>query len=420
MKVALFSHNHAELMAGGAERAAYTLFQHLNNVDGCEATLVARVAPGQLGHDGTIGAFRGRRNEILWVTPGTDHFTQSSLHFERMRRDLKEIVSHINPDVVHFHHYTQFGLEALKIIKEELRIPVILTLHEYILICNHNGQMMKTNMRLCRSSSSAECNACYPDISSGKFFLRKKLIEESLKSVDHFISPSYFLKDRYVEWGVDEEKISVIENLLPDTVIEGSKKKQLSTKNFTDKNEKLRIGYFGQINKYKGAPVLLDAILALPVRMRRRVEVVIFGANLGMQEQSFQDEIKSKMKELGSSVVMYGPYDNSDVIELMSSVDWCVIPSIWWENSPIVIQEARAARVPMLASNIGGMKEKILDGKTGVHFLANSPIDLSKKIEDILSCKINVVMPKIPSSEDNIRLRKEHVNIYKKYIEEIN
>jgi len=58
------------------------------------------------------------------------------------------------------------------------------------------------------------------------------------------------------------------------------------------------------------------------------------------------------------------------------------VPSIWWENSPLVIQEAFAASRPVICSNIGGMAEKVVSGVSGVHFRVNNAADLAKRIEE--------------------------------------
>ena len=167
MRVMVFAHHHAELMSGGAERAAYSLFQQINRTEEHEAVLVAHATHDKLGHDGNFASFRGRENEILWAAPGIDHFTFLSHDHNRLRRDLIELIDYIKPDVIHFHHYTNFGLDAFEIIKEHCNLPILLTLHEYLMICHHNGQMVKhPSMKLCKVSSPAECNACYPDISA--------------------------------------------------------------------------------------------------------------------------------------------------------------------------------------------------------------------------------------------------------------
>jgi glycosyltransferase involved in cell wall biosynthesis len=62
-------------------------------------------------------------------------------------------------------------------------------------------------------------------------------------------------------------------------------------------------------------------------------------------------------------------------------VDWVVVPSIWWENAPLVIQEAFAHGRPVICSDIGGMAEKVTDGVDGLHFRAGDPQSLADTIE---------------------------------------
>jgi glycosyltransferase involved in cell wall biosynthesis len=64
----------------------------------------------------------------------------------------------------------------------------------------------------------------------------------------------------------------------------------------------------------------------------------------------------------------------------MAAVDWVVIPSIWWENSPLVIQEAFHFGRPIICSDIGGMAEKVHDGVDGLHFRAGDSRDLADVI----------------------------------------
>jgi glycosyltransferase involved in cell wall biosynthesis len=62
----------------------------------------------------------------------------------------------------------------------------------------------------------------------------------------------------------------------------------------------------------------------------------------------------------------------------MKACDFVLMASKWWENSPVVIQEAFAAQRPVIAPNIGGMAEKITDRVSGRHFMPNDPADLAR------------------------------------------
>ena len=99
----------------------------------------------------------------------------------------------------------------------------------------------------------------------------------------------------------------------------------------------MRLGFFGQINNFKGVDILLSAANLLPAHVRQSVEIGIHGANLEMQEEKFQKEITSLLESSKDVVTVYGPYENHHVLPLMAGYDWIVVPSIWWENSPVVI-----------------------------------------------------------------------------------
>ena len=65
----------------------------------------------------------------------------------------------------------------------------------------------------------------------------------------------------------------------------------------------------------------------------------------------------------------------------MAATDWVVLPSIWWENSPVVIQEAFQHGRPVICSALGGLKEKVVDGRDGMHFRRGDANDLARVLE---------------------------------------
>ena len=67
----------------------------------------------------------------------------------------------------------------------------------------------------------------------------------------------------------------------------------------------------------------------------------------------------------------------------MGACDFVVVPSIWWENSPIVIQEALAVGRPVICSNIGGMAEKVSPGVAGLHFQVGDAADLARTMYEV-------------------------------------
>jgi glycosyltransferase involved in cell wall biosynthesis len=201
-----------------------------------------------------------------------------------------------------------------------------------------------------------------------------------LQVADHFISPSQFLVDRYVDWGLPAEKFTVIENGLD--IAEPVEPRPLPDAN----GRRARFAYFGQITAFKGVDVLLDAVTRIPESVwGDDAQLLIFGGNLERQPKAFQEKIEALVERAGSRVRFYGAYQNSEMPRLMKSVDWTIIPSIWWENSPIVIQESFFHGRPLISSNVGGMAEKITDGVDGLHFRVGSSEDLIDRMVEALT-----------------------------------
>ncbi len=115
--------------------------------------------------------------------------------------------------------------------------------------------------------------------------------------------------------------------------------------------------------------MLLEALHAMPKAERKKVVLEVHGANLEVQT----GELQQKIKELADPLIKkgivrwVGPYRPDELPKRMAHVDWVVIPSIWWENSPMVIQEAFVHGRPVICSDIGGMAEKVRHGVDGLH-----------------------------------------------------
>lgn len=376
-RILTMAHAHPDFSLGGGELAAYALYNAYRSDPNVEASwFLGRHDRGR----GATGQISMRRSgEYLWEQAIADWYNMIATHQESVTHWFADLIRALKPTVVHTHHYAHLGLEYLRVIKNvDPNIKLVMTLHEYMAICHNNGQMIKSDgAKLCRGSSPDECHDCFPNHTVEDFWLRKHRFIGYFELVDQFIAPSIFLKQRYVEWGLPENKIEVIENGQSD-------KPALPPRPLTKGETRNRFGFFGQINPFKGLDVILRALHDMTVEERQKIVLEVHGANLEKQTTSFQERIeKLRAPLIEEGVVEWmGPYQPHELRERMAGVDWVVVPSIWWENSPMVIQEAFVCGRPLLVSNIGGMKEKIKDGENGYHVTAGNTLTWAKSLKE--------------------------------------
>ncbi len=378
LRVLVASHGHPEVTKGGAENAAFQLFAGLRDQPGIEAWFLGCGAlPGQGAELCITQPFSDR--EFLYA-PGAFNWFNFANRDPRLPRELERLLIELSPDVVHFHHYANFGVEVFDLVRRVLpRARIILTLHEYLAICNHFGQMVtRGDLHLCRRASDVRCAGCFPEIAPSDFFLRRRYVQSFFEMVDQFTAPSAFLAQRYVQWGVSEAKMAVLDNLVPP-----AGEAAVAAIAPRAGGAALRVGFFGQISRLKGIEVLLGAAEQLAAEACDTISFAIFGDYRG-QPEVFRADLEKRLAKPGSNVRFYGPYEHEEVDALMRGVDVVLMPSIWWENAPLVIEEALRNRRPVLCSDIGGMAEKVRDGLDGFHFRMGSThalADLLKRID---------------------------------------
>jgi len=406
--VLVMTHSHPKLTRGGAEISADALFRNLRE-NGASAWFLGCSGPGSEARIGAPLTQPFGPDDYLY-SPGVpfDHFkfANPDAHFPRA---ITELIAELKPDIVHAHHYTRFGVEMFSLIKRaNPATRIVVSLHEYLAICHNNGQMVKrASHRLCDRETTMDCARCFPEFGARDFFLRKRYIQMFLGDVDLFLAPSRFLANRYIAWGLPAAKLMVIENMPPDVADPQDPKNAPRDREATDASTShpagpatrrsgkmpattapaapkrmLRFGFFGQLSPLKGISVLIDAARRLEAAGVTDARIDIHGDSSNQPEE-FQADVKAALAQAGPNVIYHGAYDNAEVRRLMQRVDAVIVPSIWWENSPVVIQEAFSAGKPVICSNIGGMAEKVRDGLDGLHFEVGRPASLAAVLANL-------------------------------------
>jgi glycosyltransferase involved in cell wall biosynthesis len=380
-KLLYVSSNHLAVTPGGLETYTQDLYDSFRDSDDYEPVFLAR-AGQPFTEDSCYHGWSPFRileddpNQWLFYTNTFADLSQYDPLFGRWKgkqvltRFFADFLEAQQPDIVHVQHTIFMGYELLRVIRNTLGdVPIVYTMHEYVPICFHDGQMVRTmgNKELCREASPRRCHECFPAVSPQTFYMRKRFIQSHLKHVDHFIAPGEYVKERYVDWGLPAEKITVepqgmvsVRDRLPEEPVSRPRN---------------RFGFFGQLNPYKGADVLLEAMEILGDDFDG--ELVIHGANLQIQAIEFRERISALLDSGRDNVSVPGAYERSDLNKLMQGIDWVIVPSIWWETGPMVVPEAFQYGRPVICSDIGGMSEKVTDGVNGLHFRRRDPHHLA-------------------------------------------
>jgi glycosyltransferase involved in cell wall biosynthesis len=391
-KVLYISHGHPNFSRGGGELAAYYMYESMKNDPDYEPYLLARLEDPtyQITHPGSrlmTSEKDANTHFLISNNSNYDYFfhskIDSGLHEADLYQAFREFVLALRPDVVHFHHYIHMGVDLISYVKTLLPdVRILLTLHEYGAICAHDGSLMRTDKKqLCHQPSLVDCCRCFPQRSAGHFFLREQLFKSNFAVVDRFLAPSHFLRERYIDWGIDPLRILFMDYGRP---IWTRRERPSKTK-----GEPFRVAFFGQIVYHKGWDVFLKAAIEY---IRRRggtrsselpeIRFSMHGTRQWLSPE-LSDRLDSLIAQAGEVLYVHGAYDPRQMQNLMSRVDCVVVPSIWWENAPLVIQEAFMAGLPVVCSNIGGMAEKVTDRVNGLHFTVGDHFDLLDRLVEL-------------------------------------
>lgn len=365
MRILFLCHGHPALQAGGTEVAAHALFRALRALPGIQGAFVAGAsALHRPASPGTaLQAIGQAADEMLLWTGGFDRFHLSQTDLHGFSPALEEVLEATAPDIVHLHHLLLLGAESLALIRRvRPRAKIVLSLHDYYAICAHEGTMLTTGGQLCHAASPDACMRCLPDRAPADFRLREITLRHLLAQVDAFISPSRFLRERYLAWGLPAERLHVLANGLPE--------EDAVPQRDAGAGPRDRFAFFGHINRFKGAKLLLDASARLSAQgIAHRLD--LHGAST-FQTPEFIADFEARLAA-APAAAHHGGYVRAMQPVLMREADWVVVPSLWWENAPMVIQEARRHRRPVIAADIGGMAEMVRDGVDGLLFRSGDP-----------------------------------------------
>jgi glycosyltransferase involved in cell wall biosynthesis len=325
------------------------------------------------------------------------------------------------PDIVHCQAGYLIGATPI-IAACAVGIPTALTLHDYWFLCPRIT-LQRGDGSLCETipDDPAGCAWCMrlesrryrlpEQISAGlagrvaqaitlgsgrrEIADRRARLFAALGLPDAVIAPSRFLAERFApfvvpermhlsRYGLDPAPFAGLRRVAPDGT--------------------LRIGFTGQIAPHKGVHLLVEAFRKLQSH-GRPIELHIYG---GLEARPDYVARLRKLAAGDERVLLHGRFENARAAEILGRLDVAVVPSIWYENSPLAIMEAHAAGTPVVTTALGGMAELVRDGVDGLHFAAADAADLARRLQRLIdepellpALRSGIIMPR--SIDDEMR-----------------
>ena len=364
LRLLVLAHNHPDLQPGGTEVVARALFRTLRDTSpGVDGLFLAAVSASlRDARPGTLlqGAPGEHPDEALIRLPHFDRFFLSQVDTHGLAATLGPLLGELRPDIIHIHHPLQFGVETIALLRRlaPRRAKLVLTLHDYFALCPREGQLLTSDGRLCAGPATDACRRCLPDRSATDLMLRQISLRDACAGVDALIAPSAFLKDRFVTAGWDAARITVLPNAVPARSLPAPHRAIAAG------GRRDSFAFFGHINRFKGSLVALGASSRLSASGVAH-RLALHGGT------AYQPEVF--LTEFGAALAAapaarhHGPYAAAEMPARIAAADWVVVPSIWYENAPLVVLEALHHRRPVICGDAGGMAELVRDGLDGLH-----------------------------------------------------
>ena len=268
------------------------------------------------------------------------------------------------PDLVHIHNLFPFISPAILPECTRNGIPVVMTLHNYRLVCPNGMHMV--NGKICEKCLGGREQWCLINNCEGHlmkslgYALRNATARKFrffLDHVDHFAALTAFQKQRMVAEGYPAEKISIIPNMMDDDHLQAP----ITLGQF--------VGYVGRVSPEKGFPTLLAAARACP-----EIPFKVAGS---------YDKIADLPRQAPPNLSFVGHLQREPLKQFFASTRILVLCSVWFEGFPMTVVEAMGQGKTIVSSRIGGLPEIVEDGITGRLFQPGNSNDLAEKIRSL-------------------------------------
>ena len=289
------------------------------------------------------------------------------IHSEKSKREILDLLRDERPDLVHVHNTFMMVSPSVFEACREAGIPVVQTLHNYRLLCP--GWSLCREGKVCEECIESGLwrgvwHGCYRDSRLMTAAVTLMLQVHRMRGtwshdVGGYVALTNFARDKFIEGGLPASRIGVKPNFL-----ELDPGKRSSSGGFAL--------FVGRLSAEKGAEVLLRAWQ----KLKGTIPLVIMGD--GPLREPLESEAAAQNL---SNVTFAGWRSRGEILSAMKSASLLITPSLWYEGFPMTVVEAFACGIPVICSRLGGLREIVEDGSTGLHFNPGDAEDLAVKLD---------------------------------------
>jgi glycosyltransferase involved in cell wall biosynthesis len=359
MRVLHIVHQYPPEFVGGTELYTQTVAQSLAACGHAVSVFV----PSSHAADLALTDESGVRVHRVPLGPRSANAVFLSTFSQRtLSAGFARVLQQERPDLIHLQHL--MGLPARLIDQiAAAGIPFVATLHDYWYVCANAQLLTNTRQEICAGPRGwINCGQCalaragHPDwqvlapAAAPLLGYRHHLLRRVLERAAHLIAPTEFVHETYRRLGAPTDRVHVIPHgielpaELPPIVPRST--------------PALRVAYIGGLSWQKGVHTVIEAVNGLPPKA---VQLTIYG-----DLNAFPDYV-ARLKQLTQqpSIQLAGRLARAGLWQVLRATDVIVVPSLWYETASLIVQEAFAAGVPVLASDLGALRERVrhqLDG----------------------------------------------------------
>ncbi|MDF1663853.1 MAG: glycosyltransferase [Planctomycetota bacterium] len=341
------------------------------------------------------------------------HFFPNPTSKERKRKHapieqyFKQLLDTEKPDIVHFQHLSRYP-PSLPSLAKERQIPYVVHLHDFWYLCP-TVNLFEGNSSACTGPTKNKCFQCIHGKAANPvldFFELRHLTKrlevntQTLKEAALIISVSHNTRLVHESYGAPKSKLIVLPPALD--LVNYAKP---GPRGRAQPTGPLHVAFMGFANRIKGFHVLLDALK----ETSGDIQLTAYG-NVGAE---FITATAKAIKESQLKYRHHGRYDRTELPEILSRIDVVVLPSLCYETYGLGIVEAFSAGIPVIASRIGGMQERVFERRSGFLFPPGDSQRLASILDQLASdydqsCKSMDFQGRVPSFSGNAQRIVEH------------